>query len=105
HDKFSVSYHAVKQPRAHAVSPVYTSSATGAPEVIAIAVPVQRTATGGATEPIVGILVLEYASASIEHYTELLAGAQNVVVTVIDQYGTIVARPASEGPPDPAIVR
>ena len=104
-DYFTEWYHAVKQSRAPYVSSVYTSSATGAPEVIAIAVPVQRTAAGGATEPIVGILVLEYASASIEHYTESLAGAQNVVVTVIDQYGTIVARPASEGPPDPAIVR
>jgi diguanylate cyclase (GGDEF)-like protein len=68
-------------------------------------VPVQRLSADPLQEPLLGIIVLEYASASIEHYTELIAAAQSVVVTVIDQYGTIVARPALEGPPDPAIVR
>ena len=102
---FTEWYHAVVQSRQPYVSSVYTSNAIGAPEVVAVAVPVQRAASDPRSVPLLGILVLEYASASIEHYTELIAAAQSVVVTVIDQYGTIVARPASEGPPDPSIVR
>jgi diguanylate cyclase (GGDEF)-like protein len=102
---FTEWYHAVSQGRAAYVSSVYTSGVIGAPEVVAIAVPVQRAAEGVTTGPLLGILVLEYASDSIEHYTERIAAAQSVVVTVIDQYATIVARPASVGPPDPAVIR
>lgn len=74
------------------VSPVYISSASGNPQVVAIAAPVDVLGGDGTPGPLLGFLAIEYGSQSIERFTQAFAAAQDVVVRVADQRGMIVGQ-------------
>jgi diguanylate cyclase (GGDEF)-like protein len=84
---------AVSDSRAVFVSPVYTSDAFGKPLVTAIAAPVNEVAGDGTTGPLLGVIGVEYTVINIEQFVREFASAEGVLVTVVDQEGSLVAEP------------
>jgi diguanylate cyclase (GGDEF)-like protein len=91
----SAWFQTVIRSKAPTVSPVYTSDAYGSPLVTAIAAPVYEVAGDGTTGPLLGVLGVEYSVTNVEEFGRQLAAAQGVLVTVLDQQGTMVAQPAT----------
>jgi PAS domain S-box-containing protein len=71
------------------VSEVYTSAASGNPEVVAVAAPVK--AEGSAGGETIAILVAAYRTESIRAFARELGVTQGIEITLADQTGTVIA--------------
>lgn len=77
------------------ISPVYVSSTYGSPLVTAVAAPVHYVGGDGSHGPLLGILAVEYSVTNVQEFSQQIAEAQGVDITIVDQHGTVVAEPAS----------
>ena len=75
----------------HYVSEAYQTALTGEARVVAVAVAVRQLGTGR----ILGILAIAYDLKAVQSFSERLAAAQGVGLTITDQRGVVVASPGS----------